>query len=158
MESSSLDWGMSNSSSNLSDIKKAGIPTKLIETLTKEGWKFWVNTWEDKHKFDRHTDLHFQSPNMRSHASIDRTYFGELTREYFFKREAFAVALDWADGAFNDKLVIQNPIAEALREYFAATKDCKLDFVYSTSIDFKVKVNPKEKNKPKKVKVLITIE
>lgn len=149
---------MSISSSNLSDIKKAGIPTKLIETLTKEGWKFWISTWEDRHKFNTNVDLNFQSPNMRSPASIHKTYFGELSREYLFEREAFAVALDWADGAFNHKLVIQNPIAEALREYFAKTKDCKFDNVYSTSIDFKVKVSPKDKTKPKKVKVSITIE
>jgi hypothetical protein len=90
-------------------------------------------------------------------ASIDHTYFNELTFEEFFGREAFAVAHDWADGLFNHKSAIQNPISEALVKYFTKTKDCKFKNIYTSAIDFKVKVAPKSKNAPKKVKVTIEI-
>lgn len=145
-------------SSNLTDIAEAGVNTGLLEPMIKAGWKFWLSTWEDRHKNDQYHELNFQSPRMKKHASIHPSFFDELTWKSFEKREAFAVSIDWADNLFHDKSVIQNPLSAALREYFAKTDGCKFSPLYATSIDFKVKVNPKNKTTPKKVKVSITIE
>ncbi len=149
---------MSKLSSNLSDMKAVGINTNLVKELTKEGWKFWLQTWEDRHKNDSYHELHFQSPNMKKDASVHPSYFGEMTRAYLLDREAYAVSVDWVDALFNDKLVIQNPVSEALRKHFKKTKNCKVDYIYSTDIDFQVMVAPKTQTKLKKVKVNIIIE
>lgn len=142
----------------IEEMKRIGINTKLVEDLRKEGWTFTLGVWEDRHKNDTYYELYFQSPNMKKEASIHHTYFSEMTRAYLFERESFAVAADWSDALFNHKLAIQNPISEALREHFKKTKDCKIDYIYSSAIDFQVMVAPKTQTKPKTVKVKITIE
>jgi len=149
---------MEKLSSELNKMEKVGIPTKIVSQLISVGWKFWLSTWKDRHKNDDYYELHFRSPNMKKSGSIHHSYFGDITREYLFEREAFAVASDWADGLFNHKLTIQNPIAEALREHFTKKRDCRFDYVYSTNIDFQVKVAPRTQTKPKKVTVKITIQ
>ena len=149
---------MKKLSSDLSKMTTVGIPTHIITQLISEGWKFWLSSWIDRHKNDDYHELNFQSPNMRVPASIQHTYFEEIGRAYLFEREAFAVSIDWADGLFNHKLTIQNPISEALRKHFNKTKDCRFENIYSSEIDFQVVVAPKNQTKPKKVKVKITIE
>lgn len=139
-------------------MKKAGVNVKLVLKLTVKGWNFWLSTWEDRHKFEEFNELRFQSPNMRNDASIHPSYFGEMSEEYLFEREAFAVSLDWVDGVFNHKLVIQNPISSALREYFKKEKNCEFKNIWSTDVDFDVKISPKKKHLPKKIKVTIEIE
>lgn len=138
--------------------KKHGLPSDLIKRCRKIGWEFHMSGWTDRHKSDDYYELKFKSPNMKDFSSIHETYFGELSDSYLLMREAYAVSHDWADGVFNDLSVIQHPIAEELAKFMKKRKSCKFKNLWATDSEFEVKISPKVGNKPKKIKVLITIE
>jgi hypothetical protein len=131
---------------------------KVIDRLTEEGWEFHDGSWNDHHNGNEYNDVDFQSPNMREKASIDSRAWGEVTEKYLREREAYHAANDWAKDVFHYTSVITNPLAEGLKKHFLKKKSTKFARLFSTSAKFDVKVSPKVKDKPKKIKVLITIE
>ena len=131
---------------------------EMIARLEKEGWKFSGDHWASNHNGDQYDDVSFQSPRMKKPASIDENRWKEVTEEYLLEREAWHAANDWANDVFHYTSVITNPLTRELSEYFVKKKGVNFSSLYASDVKFDVKISPKLKDKPKKIKVTITIE
>jgi len=129
----------------------------MIEGLAKRGWQFRDGSWESGHNGDEYDDVEFKSPNMTKFASIAEREWREVTEEYLLEREAGHVGHEWASNVFHYTSVITNPLSGVLAKYFRKKKNASFAPLYSSSAEFKVKISPKIKDKPKKIKITIEI-
>lgn len=133
------------------------VAKSAINKLKRQGWIFENYSWEDHHTGVPYDDVKFKSPNMRDFGMIYEYRLNEITEDYLLERDAWHSAHDWAENVFTHTSVIIDPLAEGLEKYFLEKKNTNLKKLYATSAEFVVKISPKIKDSPKKIKVTIEI-
>jgi hypothetical protein len=128
-----------------------------IQGLADIGWTFTKDYWESGHNGDPYNDVKFQSPAMSKAASIgEYDWNTRITKKELLEREAESVACSWLVLLKHD-LDVFSPATKKLKSYFLKRKSCDFKELKNSQPTVIVKISPKIKSKPNKVRVTVEI-
>lgn len=142
--------------------KRAGIPYDVVQSYRKKRWEFFINTWTDRHKGDEYYELTFKSPTMTEFSTIDGgkegMYFKDLTEKSMMNHLYRHSAKKWREHLLQYSSKIESSIDEGILNYLKDNEFPRIKKIYDEAMEVNVSVCPKCKDKPKKVKINISIE
>ena len=128
-----------------------------IQELANSGWSFTKDCWESGHNGDIYNDVKFQSPSMSKAISIgEHDWNNRVNKKDLLEREAEAIAREWIVLLRHD-LNIFDPIVKKLKSHLLKRKNPSFNNLKHSSPHVIVKISPKIKDKPNKVRITVEI-